>query len=124
MYTPWGESQTVKEMAPGIVAVTTAGHGGIRLSAERTEQFKKAYPTFRSWAGDGWLEEDCDMILIYFLWADEFPGAIGADGSRGYDLKKYLGYCENYNGDKPYFPIEDIKREMEKTEARIKAIKS
>lgn len=118
MYTPWGKAQDSKEMAPGITAVFTAGHGGIKLSDERWAQFQKAYPTFRPFAGPRWLEEDCDMLLIYFLWADEFGNPKSYNDGT---LQKYLGYCKNFNnnGDKPYFPLDDIKREMEKTIKRI-----
>ena len=62
-WTPWGESQTEKILADGIVDYTTAGHGGIWLSEER----RNAIPeSFKSFTGTNeWLEEDCDWAIAY-----------------------------------------------------------
>ena len=35
MHTPWGWSQDVEELAEGVLRVSTAGHGGLKLSRER-----------------------------------------------------------------------------------------
>lgn len=70
--TPWGESQSWKRVAEGIAAVTTAGHGGLFLSVERWAELKKAMPKFRSFAGEQWLEEDCDACAAVILWPAEF----------------------------------------------------
>lgn len=52
-HTPWGWSQGGTLYAEGIVAHSTAGHGGFDLSAERNRQ---VHPMLRD-AG-GWYEED------------------------------------------------------------------
>jgi len=33
--TPWGLSQTARQLTPGIMIYSTAGHGGIHLSPAR-----------------------------------------------------------------------------------------
>jgi hypothetical protein len=69
---PWGKVQHVEVMSDGFVVVSTAGHGGAKISAEleksipvslRSPFLKKA----------GWYEEDCDILIpYYFLW-DKLP---------------------------------------------------
>lgn len=71
--TPWGPAQHVKEVAPGIVAISTAGHGGYWLSPERMKEFNKVLPGVHPWLGNGgeaglWLEEDCDWALAVLVW--------------------------------------------------------
>ncbi|WP_411373268.1 DUF7007 domain-containing protein [Arthrobacter sp. MPF02] len=52
--TPWGKAQGTSMMAPGIDAVWTSGHGGIKLSPERAEEVD---PAWREPAD--WYEQDC-----------------------------------------------------------------
>ena len=62
--TPWGPVQTYHKIAEGVWSVSTAGHGGIWLSDERTKELPDHY---KSYAGDPWHEEDEDggMVLQY-----------------------------------------------------------
>lgn len=77
--TPWGPSQSEKQIAPGLCWFSTAGHGGISLSAERWQDFKRALPKFNGYAPDGWLEEDCDWAAAAIVWPDDFqPDAVRA----------------------------------------------
>jgi hypothetical protein len=55
---PWGPIQTKSELAPGIWSVSTAGHGGIKLSRERNA----AVPAYMRREG-GWYEEDCEWSI-------------------------------------------------------------
>jgi hypothetical protein len=55
---PWGAIQTKRELAPGIWSVSTAGHGGIKLSRERNA----AVPQYMRSDG-GWYEEDCEWAI-------------------------------------------------------------
>jgi len=70
MQTPWGPSQQVTECAPGVLFVSTASHGGFRITPEaegwhdaRQIAQNSNYSFLRS-DGSGnpvaWLEEDCD----------------------------------------------------------------
>ncbi len=38
MRTPWGYPQDIEELAEGVWRVSTAGHGGLKLSRERWEE--------------------------------------------------------------------------------------
>jgi len=65
MKTPWGESQTEEQLAPGITYYTTASHGGIRIDRKRLAEM----PAFLKPAsfgeyGQEWFEEDCESALV------------------------------------------------------------
>jgi hypothetical protein len=63
MHTPWGKSQSFEQVTNGVIFVTTASHGGYKLSAERNKEIPMPYRT-----SDGWYEEDCEAALVgYFL---------------------------------------------------------
>lgn len=86
---PWGVIDWAREIAPGIVSVSTASHGGFYVSRERLATMPEALarvPTYveRSAgvkivtvAGDGfggrWYEEDCDAALVALAWPEAFP---------------------------------------------------
>ena len=38
MHTPWGYPQDIEELAEGVWRVSTASHGGLKLSRERWEE--------------------------------------------------------------------------------------
>ena len=63
MKTPWGTAQQLEKIAPGIVRVQTAGHGGLFCSPEIWSRIILQFPTQKRYAPDGWLEEDCDWAL-------------------------------------------------------------
>lgn len=64
--TPWGEAQQVSDIAPGIAVVSTAGHGGIKLSPERNREI---HPSLRN--RSGWYEEDCEHHIVSMHFAPE-----------------------------------------------------
>ena len=76
--TPWGPSQTTTEIAPGIVAYTTASHGGYHLSDARVASMPKPLRDFVPFggpqAGPGrWFEEDCDWSVVCVAFPEHFP---------------------------------------------------
>jgi hypothetical protein len=75
--TPWGPSQTIREIAPGITLYTTASHGGYYLSPERVAVMPKPlrdFKPFTSGPGPGkWYEEDCDWAVIAVAFPQFFP---------------------------------------------------
>lgn len=72
--TPWGPAQTIKELAPGILRVSTASHGGLILSQERQDQIQCMFPDFVPWLGSlKYLEEDCDYVIGIAAFPDTFP---------------------------------------------------
>lgn len=72
MNSPWGHVHQSEVIAPGLVSVSTASHGGLCLSEERWASLKKAFPDFHGYAGDGFLEEDCDWAIAAIYWPGEF----------------------------------------------------
>ena len=85
-YTPWGPAQHVEQLREGVEMVGTAGHGGLRLSAETAATLPAG---FKSFTGHNiWLEEDVDMpMVLWFLRLGHFL-------RRGHDSRLYE-YGEN-----------------------------
>jgi hypothetical protein len=65
--TPWGQAQHVERLAPGIAVVDTAGHGGVKLSAQRN---KRVPAPLRN--SSGWYEEDCEAYVPALIYPVEF----------------------------------------------------
>lgn len=83
---PWDRIQHVREVAPGIVSVDTAGHGGYWLSPQRVADMRARVPhlltpsTFYPLDSAGqWFEEDCECCRVVLAFPDLFP-----DGARDY----------------------------------------
>lgn len=75
--TPWGMAQHVTKLREGLWSVTTASHGGLRISLEREAEVKREFPGFIPFAGWPWLEEDCDVMIAVVLWPEAFdPAAV------------------------------------------------
>jgi hypothetical protein len=62
--------QSERALAPGIITVETAGHGGIKL--DRTRNAK--VPEYMRRHG-GWYEEDCEWSIAAVVFPDEFAKA-------------------------------------------------
>jgi hypothetical protein len=75
---PWGDIQYLDHMAIGIDRVSTASHGGIKLSAERNRRMPDE---FRQ--RGGWYEEDCEAAMPMWIFADE----LGYDEDRQNEVK-------------------------------------
>ncbi len=73
MNTPWGPSQQIKTVAPGIVSVSTASHGGLKVSPEVWARIEAAFPGQPTYAPAGWLEEDLDWSLAALACPELFP---------------------------------------------------
>jgi DNA repair protein RadC len=71
---PWGPVQTVTPLGPDVVAVTTASHGGLRVSLTAFARLPEAIRE-TAYSANGWFEEDCDWALPYLaLGLDAFEG--------------------------------------------------
>lgn len=64
--TPWGSADHVTNIADGITSVSTPGHGGVKLSAERN---RAVHPDLR--VKGGWYEEDCEQAIVAFTFPEE-----------------------------------------------------
>ncbi|MBU1376117.1 MAG: hypothetical protein KKE02_24180 [Alphaproteobacteria bacterium] len=61
---PWGLIQSVTSLGPDAVVVTTASHGGLRVSMAALAGLPDAIQR-TAYSADGWFEEDCDWALAY-----------------------------------------------------------
>jgi hypothetical protein len=66
MNTPWGQSQVIEKIAEGIDFVSTAGHGGMKLSADNNAKVPLSWreASFKQQGLQGWYEEDCDVAMV------------------------------------------------------------
>lgn len=67
MHTPWGRADFQKVLAPGIISVSTPGHGGIHLD----EELNKKVPAYMR-SSDGWYEEDVDWAIVATVFPEAF----------------------------------------------------
>lgn len=65
--TPWGVSQLATIYGPGVVAHSTAAHGGIHLSADRNRQIDAALRK-----ESPWYEEDSEWAIVAQTFPDLF----------------------------------------------------
>lgn len=61
-HSPWGQVQWSTVLADGIVSVSTASHGGVKLSPERQARMPDEFK-----CKGGWYEEDCDWCLPFVV---------------------------------------------------------
>lgn len=79
---PWGPIQTVDALGPDAASVTTASHGGLRLSRTALDRLPEPIRQ-TAHSRDGWFEEDCDWALPYLaLRLDAFE----ADAARAAEV--------------------------------------
>lgn len=85
---PWGTIEEARVIAPGLVSVSTAGHGGYWISAQREERIPAAArsPFLRQ---AGWYEEDVDAAVPAYLW----PEAFRADAAGQADVRERAAAC-------------------------------
>ena len=65
--TPWGGSQMAVIYAEGVIAHSTAAHGGFHLSCDRNA---KVHPLLRKVTS--WYEEDCEWAIVAFSFPELF----------------------------------------------------
>lgn len=73
MRTPWGPSQSVTTVAPGVLIVDTAGHGGVKLDRKRNAKVPAGARKPR-----GWYEEDCEALVPLLVFFEEMKSTTGA----------------------------------------------
>ena len=87
MHTPWGTPQDIKELAEGVWRVSTAGHGGLKLSRERWNSLPAEVR--RTMFTATFAEEDCEEPIVRTLLG------LGDEGEREMALK-VAGYFDRY----------------------------
>ena len=61
---PWGPIQHLTPLGPDAVAVSTASHGGIRVSLTALSRIPEPLQA-TAYSDAGWFEEDCDWAIPY-----------------------------------------------------------
>ena len=85
-FSPWGHVLDQKEIAPGIIRVSTTCHGGIWISPERFAVMPAECRATETWCGEPrWYEEHYDWAVV----AIAFPDAFNAE-----DYRRALRICE------------------------------
>lgn len=103
--TPWGKSQEAIRIARGIMWYTTAGHGGYHLSKKRLSEMPEPYKSFKTFAGKGWYEEDCDWAVVHLCFGKELQKYYG-ETSYEMHLAQAIRTLEAY---REYFTKRGIK---------------
>ena len=87
MYTPWGWTQDVEELANGVLRVSTPSHGGLKLSRERWDSLPiEVRDTMLT---STFAEEDCEEPIVRTL--------LGVGDERTRELAlKVAGYFDRY----------------------------
>ena len=87
IHTPWGWSQDTLELSEGVWRVTTAGHGGLKLSRERWEELPDVVRD--SFLNPRFAEEDCEEPIARTL--------LGLGDERERELAiRIAGYFDRY----------------------------
>lgn len=74
---PWGTIDHVQKLASGMFQVSTAGHGGIKLSRSRNSEMPEG-----ARRKGGWYEEDCEWALVVLQFPEEFEVEIRESAAR------------------------------------------
>ena len=92
MKTPWGESQHVKKIAPGIFFVDTPVHGGYRVWKFMLNKMPEHLKL-----SDGWYEEDCEWCKVVIAFPGLFTGYLVTIANDTYNrwFNKYGHYKSN-----------------------------
>jgi hypothetical protein len=88
---PWGAIQTKRELAPGIWTVSTAGHGGVKLSRQRNA----AVPAYMRAEG-GWYEEDCQWSIAAIVHKEAFQRVVTIENRP--DKTEYEYALDSFRG--------------------------
>jgi|GEM_PF-5688812 len=79
---PWGAVQHEQRVAEGITYVSTAGHGGYRVTQPRLKTMPPELQGIMPFAGPGWYEHDLDWVIVALAWPDHFPPHVRAAAVR------------------------------------------
>jgi len=79
---PWGRVQSQRSICKGILAVSTAGHGGFYVSPSRLAELSNNVRYAKRHNSPGsWYEEDCEAYIVMVAFP-EVCNALGIDRDR------------------------------------------
>ena len=88
IFTPWGWTHDVEELAEGVLRVSTPSHGGLKLSRERWDEIPAEVS--QTMFNQTFAEEDCEEPIVRTLLD------LGGDRERELALK-VAGYFDRYS---------------------------
>ena len=83
MHSPWGWSQDVEELAEGVWRVSTASHGGLKLSRERWYSLPDVVRD--TMLNPSFAEDDCEEPIVRTL--------LGLGNARDRELAFQVAGC-------------------------------
>lgn len=101
MDTPWGISDYVDVLLPGVVIVSTASHGGMMLTNESAKELltPQAISKGLKYLNCVCFEEDCDIVIPIFelpqIWVSIYENV----GDLEERKQKLLGSLSCWNAD-------------------------
>jgi hypothetical protein len=122
MNTPWGKSQSITKIQFGVSWVSTAGHGGLMVSAGQAEKLfdskviDTAYPG--RFAGYVCFEEDCSYAVAFLAhpeWKRYLDKLSLAEWENSvFDSDSYMGRAKSES-------VPKLQAEIAKTDEQIRA---
>lgn len=108
--TPWGLSQSAKQIVRGITVYGTASHGGICVAPGAAKWLSKfTVSNGMRWGGGYWYEEDCAADLVLYDLAKNLSGAESAIRRvfPGYTEEKCRKSIERWYPEYPFEKTEE-----------------
>lgn len=97
---PWGHIQTEEWLIPGVQTITTAGHGGFKVTERKLEDMPE-YLAECAFPEPGYFEEDCNWALVVLAFWSEFAGTdwrkFAVPTALHYYPKQYAKWHESLN---------------------------
>lgn len=101
--TPWGTAQTSQVLTRGVVAYSTAGHGGVSVTINWAKKnlTPQAQHLGMPWGGKLWYEEGCKVSILFYehpeFYAEIRPEAqVDVDLLRKNDENSIRAYDAKY----------------------------
>lgn len=89
---PWGRIQEKRQIIPGMFFVSTAGHGGIKLSPA----LQRRMPDYMRCA-NGWYEEDCEWALPFLVFQQQILAETTAESCKhSIHRDEHAKTCKNW----------------------------
>jgi hypothetical protein len=93
---PWGKVQDAWVKGEGIVSVSCAGHGGVKVSAKQNKRIPESVRK-----ADGWYEEDVEWAIVALCFPEAYPDPEHQKQAKCTVADYYPEALEQLTGEKP-----------------------
>jgi hypothetical protein len=107
---PWGKVQDAWVKGEGIISVSTAGHGGVKVSAKQNKRIPESVRK-----ADGWYEEDVEWAIVALCFPEAYPDPEHQKQAKCTVADYYPEVLEQLTGEKPTLANSYILRELAKS---------